>query len=171
MKKLRKMVSVILCVVISCMCMVTPVCAAEKSEAAVTGTNIRNNGVQRIEMYPAIIDSNGNIVSTYRPAVSGTHTNGEFLVNLTVSTYIQSIYNQNNCNCWAFQVLYCSDPNVSRIAVKLNNDVIGTVYSQESSSLGIIIPNTSQYSYFTYELIWYYNDGSTATAGGHVTMA
>ena len=131
-KNLRKMVSVILCVIISCMCFATPACAAGKSEASVMGTNTPNIGIQRICMYPGFIDSDGTLY-VGDPAVSNTVTNGTDILNLTVDAYTQYIYTSNNCNCWVLDIYYCSDNNVSYIDFKVNGEIFASK-SQTTSS-------------------------------------
>lgn len=170
MKKLRKMVSVILCVVISCMCMVTPVCATESVESEdnpAAAYSIKNYGIQQIQMFPAVLDENDNLVALYDPAVSQVYVNGNFLVNLTVDSATKAIYQQNNCNYWVFRILYCSDSNVSFIDVDIDDIVVSREYSKESSVVAFYIPGTYG-DYFTYGLTYHYNDNSTVVSGGHV---
>lgn len=166
MKKLRKMVSVILCVVISCMCFATPVCAAGKSEASVMGTNVPNIGIQRICMYPGLIDSEGNLY-VGDPSVSQTYVNGIDLLNLTVSPTTQSIYTKNNCNCWVLDIYYCSDSNVTSIDFKFNGEIFATKRQTSSSRIQYVLANTDE---FTYNVTYHLQSGATPTVGGHVVI-
>ena len=166
MKSLRKMVSVILCVVISCMCFVTPVCAAEKSEASVTGTNIPNIGIQQILMYPAIVDSEGNL-SYGDPSYSQGYASGAAILNMTVSPSVLAVFNKYNCNAWIFEILYCSDSNVSYIDFKFNGEIFASKVQKTSSSIAYVIADTD---YFTYNITYHLNTGATPTVGGHVNV-
>lgn len=167
MKNLRKMVSVILCVIISCMCFATPVCAAGKSEASVMGTNTPNIGIQQIQLYPGVYDYDTGDVTYYYPSVSSIYPNGTDFLNLQVDQTTKEIFSYNNCNCWVFKILYCSDSNVTSIDFRFNNQVATTIHSTVSSSYVFIIPNTP---YFTYDIVYHLKSGATPTCGGHVNI-
>ncbi len=166
MKKLRKMVSVILCVVISCMCMVTPVCAIEKAEPAYAGTNVPNIGIQRICMYPAIVYNDGRI-ERGEPSVSETYVSGTDILNMTVDPATLAIYNQYNCNAWVFEIYYCSDSNVTSIDFRVDGNILGTKYDQKSSTALFLLTDRNK---FTYNVIYHLKSGATPAPGGRVNI-
>lgn len=167
MKKLRKMVSVILCVIISCMCIATPACAAGKSEASVMGTNTPNIGLQQIILYPGVYDYDTGNVDYYYPAFSPIYPSGTDFLNLQVDAQTQEIFKYNNCNCWVFKFLYCSDTNVTSIDLRFNGKVANTFHSTTSGAYVVVIPNTP---YFTYDIVYHLKSGATPTCGGHVNI-
>ena len=146
MKKLRKMLSVILCVVISCMCFATPVCAAGKTEASVMGTNTPNMGIQRLAMYPAIVDSNGDIYYA------------------DPSTELR----EYGCNAWLFQIHFCSDNTfISYIEFEVDREILATERFTSSDQITFLINDKD---YFTYRLIYHLKSGGTMVSGGHVNV-
>lgn len=167
MKKLRKMVSVILCVVISCMCMVTPVCAIEKAEPAYAGTNVPNIGIQRICMYPAVLDGNGNLTAYNYPTISKTYVSGTDMLHMTVSASTLAAFSQYNCNVWYFEIYFCSDSNVNSIDFRINGNVLGTTYDKQSSKAALVLRNMD---YFTYSVVYHLKSGATPAPGGHVNV-
>lgn len=168
MKKLRKMVSVILCVVISCMCFVTPVCAAEKSEASVMGTNTPNMGVQRLAMYPAIYDESTGEILYANPSTTATYASGTDFLNMTVNPIVASQFNQYGCNAWLFQIHFCSDNTyISYIEFEVNREILATERFTSSDQITFLI---NDMDYFTYRLIYHLKSGGTMVAAGHVNV-
>lgn len=168
MKKLRKMVSVILCVVISCMCFATPVCAAGKSEASVMGTNTPNMGVQRLAMYPAIYDeSTGEIL--YAPAsTTGTYVSGTDFLNMTVSPSALADFDRYGCNAWLFQIHFCSDNTfISYIEFEVAGEILASERFTSSDQITFLI---NDMDYFTYRLIYHLKSGGTMVSTGHVNV-
>lgn len=166
LKNLRKMVSVILGVVISCMCFATPVCAAGKSEASVMGTNVPNIGIQRICMYPTIYYDDGS-VDYGNPSCSQTFVSGTDFLNLTVNPLVLSTFDQYGCNAWLFHIYFCSDPDVSSIEFKINGQVVSTETATSSDQIVFILADMD---YFTYELVYHLRSGGTRSCGGHVNV-
>lgn len=167
MKKLRKMLSVILCVVISCMCFATPVCAAGKTEASVMGTNTPNMGIQRLAMYPAIVDSNGDIYYA-DPSTSPTYVSGTDFLNFTVSPKAVSQFREYGCNAWLFQIHFCSDNTfISYIEFEVDNEILATEKFTSSDQITFLINDKD---YFTYRLIYHLKSGGTMVSGGHVNV-
>ncbi len=120
MKNLRKMISVIFCVVISCMCLVTPVCAAGKSEAAVicnnlTDRNITTNAlsyhVHKLQPYTHLTSVEFYEQNHVNTTSSCTHS-GEKTVKFVGYCYCGGILYQVNCKaCGAFVGGLCTDPD------------------------------------------------------------
>lgn len=167
MKKLRKMVSVILCVVISCMCFVTPVCAAGKSETSVMGTNVPNTGVQRLAMYPAIVDSNGDVYYA-DPSTTATYVSGNDFLHLTVGPETLSDFDKYGCNAWLFQIHFCSDNTfITYIEFEVDREILATERFTSSDQITFLINDKD---YFTYRLIYHLKSGGTRVSTGHVNV-
>ncbi len=117
MKKLRKMTSVILGVIISCMCLVTPVCAAEESEVAMENANIHECGVTSdIWCYAQTMQPHRHSVSNepcdhyYAYATSSCSHTGERTVTYVGTCYCGGWLYSVNCKaCGAFVGALCTN--------------------------------------------------------------
>lgn len=111
------MVSVILCVVISCMCFVTPVCAAEKSETAVTSENVQMSEVtENMWYYAQTMQSHTHLVSdepcehNHVYATSSCSHTGERTVKYVGTCYCGGWLYRVNCKaCGAYVGALCSN--------------------------------------------------------------
>ena len=187
MKNLRKMVSVVLSVIISCMCLVSHVSAANEVGKANTAISMNTNydinpqatsrtfGVTRIYAVPAVYDANvDDITEVYTDYMSYTQyvSGGTDILNLYISFNSQSKYYEYNCNAWVIQLDYSYDPNVSRIELVVDGKYI---YSKSNDSQHYMafyfIGELSGSERIPYNLIATYKDGGTLWAGGHVGLA
>lgn len=174
MKNLRKIVSVILCAVISCMGLVSPVSAAENNEP-VTHT-IGNYGVVQLKVYPAVVDYAANRAELYKPyAYTSTYSGGagSSLVNLTVNSIVKSVYRDNNCNAWAFFINYAADSYTRSVRYEITlgwgGEVIeGTIRTSSNGTIDAVIP--SDVTYVTYNLYTTFTDGTIFRSSGHVNI-
>lgn len=190
MKKLRKMVSVILCVIISCMCFVTPVCAVNEAktsiktsfvtsvravngaEASVTASNIGNYGIVQVRAYPVVFNTDTEEIEEIftPPAKTAYYSGGAFLVNLNIDSMLKGIYNANNCNYWLYEIDLASSSGVTSIVANINNGMLReTLPSTEAGTYSLLVPGTENFDYLTYEFIWYWRDGTNFVSGGHIS--
>ena len=169
MKNLRKMVSVILCAVISCMCLVSPVSAAEN--AAVMPTAVGDYGIVQVQAYPVVYNENtGRIEKQFTPASTSYYSGGAILVNLTIDPVIQAIYRDNNCNRWVFRIRYAADGYTKSIKFKYISGVetLESSISTQTNGYKDIGLEENEIKNMKYELAWTFKDGTVFTAAGHV---
>lgn len=173
MKKLRRMVSVILCVVISCMCFVTPVCAVNEAEVNSTAANIGNYGIVQVRAYPVILNEDtGEAIVLEPPAKTAYYSGGAFLVNLTIPDMLQGIYNTYGCNCWLYEIEIASSSGVTSIVANINNgELKETIHSTGNYTYSFYVPDDDYYDYLKYEFIWYWSDGTNFVSGGHISRS
>lgn len=190
MKNIKKMVSVILGVVISCMCFVTPVCAVNEAgasiktsfvtpvcavneaEASVTATNVGNYGIVQVRAYPVIFNTDTEEIEAIftPPAQTERYSGGAFLVNLTIPDMLKGIYNANNCNYWLYEIDLASSSGVTSIVANINNGMLReTLPSTAAGTYSLLVPGTEKFDYLTYEFIWYWSGGTNFVSGGHIS--
>ncbi len=187
MKKVRKIVSVILCAVISCMCLVSPVSADNQVGKANIeiisnlGTDIasqaatRTFGITRIYAIPAIYDESvGDITKAYTEYMSYTQyfSGGADFANIYVSLNSQAKYTEYNCNAWVIQIDYLYDPNVRKIELAVDGQFVYSKSNDSQHYMAFYTVRDIPYSKtIPYSLIATYNDGGTLWAGGHIGCA
>ncbi len=171
MKKMRKIVSVILCAVISCMCLISPVSAAEINELSPQAINAY--GVVQLQMYPAIYDESMSEPYVYKPASTSYYSNGagSSLINLDVDSYTKMIYRNNNCNAWVFRVAFAADSYVRNVKIKVtlgSNTAEASFNTQRYGYEEFLIPGDA--TYISYTIYTTFKDGTVFQSPGHVNI-
>lgn len=171
---LRKIVSVIISAVISCMCLLSPVSAVENNEPVVH--TIGNYGVVRLEVYPAVVDyvtGHGDLYTPYAYTTTYSGGAGSSLVNLTVNPIVKSAYRENNCNAWVFFLNYAADRYTRSVRYEITlgwgGEVVeGTIRTSSNGTIDVIIP--SDITYVSYNLYTTFTDGTIFRSSGHVNI-
>lgn len=171
MKKIRKIVSVVLSVIISCMCLVSPVSAAEINKPAPLAINAY--GVVQLQMYPAIYDESMMEPYTFRPSSTSYYSNGagSSLINLDVDPYTKMIYRENNCNAWVFRVAFAADSYVRKVKIEVTLDGNKAEASFNTQRYGyeeFLIPGDA--TYIGYTIYTTFIDGTIFQSPGHVNI-
>lgn len=171
MKNLRKMVSVVLSVIISCMCLVSPVSAAEINEPAPQA--IGAYGVVQLQMYPAIYNETTGNEIRFRPASTSYYSNGagSSLINLTVDSYTEMIYRDNNCNAWVLRIAFAADSYVRSVRIKVTLGSQSAESSFNTHSNGyeeFLIPGDA--THISYTIYTTFTDGTIFQSPGHIDI-
>ncbi len=170
--KLKKMISVVLSVIICCLCLIVPANAVGSSPSSTTMSE-RNFGLKQVHIAPAVYDENlGAITKQYAFQDSTYYPNGNLLVNMKISLHTQSIYENNNCNAWVIKLDYIPDSDIRYVQLKSGSNLIDTNYGPYFDTFSYyIIDDLEPPTYTKYNLVATYTDGSTSVSGGNIRRA
>lgn len=118
-------------------------------------------------MYPAIVDSNGDIYYG-DPSTTATYVSGTDFLHLKVGPKALADFDQYGCNAWLFQIHFCSDNTfITYIEFEVDNEILATEKFTSSDQITFLINDKD---YFTYRVIYHLKAGGTMVSCGHVNV-